>query len=118
MGDLFDFQDEEHELSQLVAGAVDEDKCGHTGDSAHVGPETGSQPTGIKRGREKTSAKNSKRVVCRKGAARHLKRVEAGEPMLLRYSSFHRLPANRLEKRNAQTPKNRAHVLWSCGLTT
>ena len=37
MGDLFDFQDEEHELSQLVAGAVDEDKCGHTGDSAHVG---------------------------------------------------------------------------------
>ena len=52
MGDLFDFQDEKRELSQLVAGAVDEEKCGHTGDSAHVGPETGSQPTGIKRGRE------------------------------------------------------------------
>ena len=57
--DLFDFGDEEEELVQLVAGAVDKDKGGDTGDSAHVGQKTGSQPTGIKRGLDKTSAKNS-----------------------------------------------------------
>ena len=88
---LFDFGDEEEELVQLVAGAVDKDKGGDTGDSAHVGQKTGSQPTGIKRGLDKTSAKNSKRAVCRKGAHMQLKRTNAVEPMLVQ-CIFERCP--------------------------
>ena len=119
MDALFDYRDEELELTELLAGALGKGTGGHKGDSAHAGREAGSQPTGTKRGltakSKNPAAKNAKRVVCRKGASMHLKRLESVGPALVR-CIFSQAPSQQTGKEGP--PRETLHVLWSCGLST